>query len=172
MNRYRLLALSSTFTAVLIAAPAAQAAPPTTAELTACLGAKGTALPVFAKLKRGMTPEQVEAVWPGAGKPEKSGYAKVKAERCAGATGFKLFFYTDKKAATTKLVSAKIDFDGKLTGDADFYKRLVDILVAKFGPAKPKDIEEKIIAWSTKAGAASLSPTGPGGGFELGVPLE
>ena len=78
--------------ALVVTTATASAAPPTDAELAACLGEKGSTLAVFSQLKRGMKPADVAAIYPGADKLDKYNFANVKAKDCVGAKSFELHY--------------------------------------------------------------------------------
>ena len=165
--------LASAILALALAVPTlAAAAPPTAADVSTCVGETGALAPVFDSLRYGMTAEEAGAAWPGAEKVDKYGFAKLKAKDCAGAKTFVLFFMKDKTTQATKLASARIEFDPALSRNADFYKTLQDVLVAKYGPIKggEKDIERRILTWATKEGVAQLTQHAKGP-FTLSVPL-
>lgn len=151
----------------------ADAKPPTNPELTACIGDKGLAVPVFAKLKRGMTPAEVAAVWPGADKLDTFGFSKVAAKDCAGADKFVFYFQKDRKTNELALYNVAIQFDKALTGDADFYQRISTLLVAKYGPLKnpEKALAKRILTWGTNQGIAQFSTLGDRFPFKLDAPL-
>jgi hypothetical protein len=156
--------------AVAVAIPQlADAKPPTNPELTACIGGKGPAMPIFSKVKRGMTVAEVAAVWPGADKLDKFGFAKVAAKDCVGADKFVFYFQKDLKTNELALYSAEIEFDKALTGDADFYQRVTTLLVAKYGPLKnpEKDLAKRILTWVTKDGIAQFFTLGDRNPFRL-----
>lgn len=124
---------------------------PSEADLTACVGKKKAVWSPtpFAKLKKGMTPPEVAKVLPGADQVSQYGFVKVKAEGCAGASEFELYFARDKKTQQpTQLQSVRILFDAAHTDDPAFYDRLVKVLVAKYGRVRKKEqIEKKLITW-------------------------
>ncbi len=166
-----LLVVSSVFLSLATAA-AAEAAPPTDADLAACLGETGENLAVMSQLKRGMKPADAAAVFPGADKLDKYNFAKVKAAGCAGATTFELHYQKDRKSGEILLYNAVIEFSKSLTADEDFYKRLTAILVTKYGPLKDdKAVAKKILTWGTKLGVAQLSTLGKTYPFKLSAPL-
>jgi hypothetical protein len=158
---------------VLVATTAtASAAPPTDAELAACIGEKGNTLAVFSQLKRGMKPVDVAAIYPDADKLDKYNFAKVKAKDCAGAKTFELHYQKDRKSGEILLYNVRIEFDKALTRDEDFYKRLSTLLVAKYGPVKDEDLAKKLLTWGTKEGVAQLSVLSKTHPFKLSAPLS
>jgi hypothetical protein len=162
---FALLALTVAGTAV--------AAPPTDAELAACIGAKGPALQVFSTLKRGMTIAEASALYPGADKLDKYNFATVEAKACAGATKFELTFQKDSKTQELRLYGVAIIFDKALSADDDFYQRLSTLLVAKYGPVKDgKAVEKRILTWGTSLGVVQLSTLGKTYPFKLRAGLE
>ena len=166
MKRFAILALLTLTTT-------ASAAPPTDAELEACIGSKGSAPLVFdGKIKRGMKPADVAAVYPGADKLDKFKFANVKAKDCAGVKTFEFHYQEDRKTKEVLLYNVRIEFDKALTRDEDFYKRLTTLLVAKYGPVKDEDIAKKLLTWGTKAGIAQLSVLSKTHPFKLSAPLD
>ena len=159
--------------ALLTLTTAASAAPPTDAELEACIGSKGAAPAVFdGKIKRGMKPADVAAVYPGADKLDKFKFASVKAKDCAGAKTFEFHYQEDRKTKEVLLYNVRIEFDKALTKDEDFYKRLTAMLVAKYGPVKDEDIKKKLLTWGTKTGIAQLTVLTPSHPWKLSAPLD
>lgn len=150
--------------ALVLATTTALAAPPTDAELDACLGKTGTDVPALAAFKHGMTPDEANAAYAGAGKVDKYGFATVKAKGCTGASTLKLFFMKDQG-----LVSVSIDWDAKLTSNKDFYQRLVTLLAGKYGEVKdPASIDKKLVTWVTSDfSIIQLTTLGPKGTFDL-----
>lgn len=161
----------ATLLVLLATTTAASAAPPTDAELIACLGEKGSTAAVFSKLKRGMKPADVAAIHPGADKLDKFNFASVKAKDCVGAKTFAFHYQKDRKSGEILLYNATIEYDQALTRDADFYKRLTAVLVAKFGPVKDEDIAKKLLTWGTKDGIAQLTVLGKARPYKLKTPL-
>lgn len=159
--------------ALLLTASAASAAPPTDAELEACIGKTGFPLAVFtnANVKRGMKPADVAAIYPGADKLDKYKFASVKAKDCAGVKTFEFHYQEDKKTKEVLLYNVRIEFDKALTKDEDFYKRLTTLLVAKYGAVKDEDIAKKLLTWGTKEGVAQLSVLSKTHPFKLSSPL-
>ncbi|HEY0250297.1 MAG TPA: hypothetical protein VGC41_02180, partial [Kofleriaceae bacterium] len=147
--------------AVLLATTAlAHAAPPTDADLEACLGKDGTDVPALAAFHRGMTTDEANTAWAGAGKVDKYGFSSVKAKGCVGATDFKLYFQKDRTSGELALYSVSIDFDRRWNSNKDFYQRLVALLVSKFGEAKDEQVQKKLITWGTHDGIAQLTTLG------------
>jgi hypothetical protein len=163
--------LFSLFLFLVLTTANASAAPPTDAELKTCIGEKGNALSVFSQLKRGMKPADAAAIYPGADKLDKFNFAKVKAKDCAGTKTFALYYQKDRKSGELLLYGATIEFDKSLTRDADFYKRLTTLLVAKYGPVKDEDIAKKLLTWGTKDGVVQLTALSDTHPFKLKAPL-
>ncbi|MFT3698527.1 MAG: hypothetical protein QM831_35610 [Kofleriaceae bacterium] len=159
--------------AVLFATSTAFAAPPTNDELEACLGKDAGFAPALSAFKRGMTTDEANAVWDGAGKVDKYGFSTVKAKGCVGAAQFKLYFQKDAKTGVVGLYSAAIDWDKALTTNKDFYQRLVAVLTAKFGEVKdPKAIDKKLVTWVTNDfSIIQLTTLGPSRSFDLKMSL-
>ena len=156
---------------LVVTTATASAAPPTDAELEACIGKTGNTLAVFSQLKRGMKPADAAAVYPGADKLDKYNFATVKAKDCAGAKTFELHYQKDKKSGEILLYSVRVEFDKALTKDEDFYKRLTTLLVAKYGPVKDEDLAKKLLTWGTKEGIAQLNVLSKTHPYKLSAPL-
>lgn len=140
--------LHSSFLAVAcslsIFADPAHAGAPTQAELATCLSGDAPLPAVFAKLQKGMTAANVDALFPGAKKVSKYGFSRVKASRyCRGAKEFTFFF----KKETGELQSATIKFEPRWSKDDAFYADLVAVLAARYGEPKPEAVEKRLITW-------------------------
>jgi hypothetical protein len=158
-----LLAVAATSTGAL-AKPKA----PTDEQLSACLG-EGKAIPTpFVGLKRGMSPAEAAAVFPGADKVDRFHQATVKAKDCVGATSFKLSYLDNAKTKAPELYNVAIVFDKALTKDDDFYTRISALLVAKYGPIKDDDSTKKrILTWAGAVGLVQFASLGKTYPFEL-----
>jgi hypothetical protein len=163
---------------VLLAPALARADVPTEADLVACIGGKKSPWTptVAAKLKDKMTPEEAGKVFPGAEKVSKFGFVTVKLEGCVGATELELYFAKDKVTKVpTELQSVRIQFDGALTANAEFYSLLVKVLEAKYGKVKkPESIEKKLITWVNpkfRTAQLTVKPVRGGGQFQLSTGL-
>lgn len=134
----------------LFVAATAVAQTPTEADLVRVIGTKkdGWAPVAFAKLKAKMTPADVAKDFPGADKVSKFGFVKLPAKGAAGVREYELYFAKDKATQIpTELQSVKIIFDPKLTDAAGFWDTLLKVCVAKYGPAKPEQVEKRLVTW-------------------------
>lgn len=130
----------------------ARAQAPSEADLVSCLGTKKAWTPtVFAKLKEKMSPAEAAQVLPGADQVSKYGFATVKADGCAGAAEFELYFAKNKKTEAFELRKATILFTPTVSADAAFYASLVKVTTAKYGKIKRADeVTKKLITWANR----------------------
>lgn len=124
-------------------------------------------------LKRGMTPEEAEAVLPGATTVSKFGFAEVKAPKGSpGAYRVELYF-AKKDGVPKELQSVKLLFDGAVSDDA-LWDDLVKVCTEKYGATKPEDLQKKLVTWAgPKSGMAQLHRGfHEGDGWQLDVTLQ
>ncbi len=126
-------------------------------------------------LKRGMTPEQAGKAMAGGEKVSEYGFSKVKPGNVSGVADYELYF--DKKDGAgppVDLHSITIHFDPRLNDEKEFWDALVKTCVAKYGEAKPADIEKKLITWIGPGFVSAQLGKGytPAEGYQLKVSLE
>jgi hypothetical protein len=168
--------ISAFVLAALLVPSIAQADVPTEADLKSCIGDKKTWTPtVFAKLKGKMSPEAAAAVLPGADQVSKYGFVTIKADNCAGAAEYELYFMENKKTQARELSRATILFQADASADDTFYQSLVKVTSAKFGKIRKKDeVEKKLITWVNrkfKTAQVSKKPARSGDMLQLSVSL-
>lgn len=96
-------------------------------------------------LKKGMTPEEVGKAMPGAEKISDFGFSEVTANT-PGIQKHEFYFAKNDSGKPTKLESVKLHLDPSLNNEQS-YQKLIDVLVKKYGPAKPEDIKNQIVTW-------------------------
>ncbi len=99
-----------------------------------------------ANFKEGMTPEEVGKTIPGAEKVSEYGFSEVTVADVPGLQKYEFYFAKDDAGKPTKLMSIRLHLDPSLN-NPESYKKLVDVLVKKYGEAKPEDIEKQLITW-------------------------
>jgi len=121
---------------------AAAAVPP---ETVAALGTKkdGWTPKVLAKLKRGMKPEAVGQVFPGAENVSQYGFSNVAVADIPGIVSFEFYFAKNKAGTPSDLQSVKIHFD-----PGPEFDELAQMCVAKYGRIKEKGaVEKMLVIW-------------------------
>lgn len=97
-------------------------------------------------LKRGMTPEEVGKAIPGAEKISDFGFSEVAVKDVPGLQKYEFYFAKNDSNQPTKLESVRLHFDPSLNNE-ESYQKLIDVLVKKYGEAKPEDIQKQIVTW-------------------------
>jgi hypothetical protein len=97
-------------------------------------------------LKKGMKPEEVAKAIPGAEKVSEFGFAEVMVKDVPGLQKYEFYFAKDDSGKPTKLEGVKLQFDPALNNEKS-YQELVDVLVKKYGEAKPEDIKQQLVTW-------------------------
>jgi hypothetical protein len=154
------------------AAPAARPAParrlapgevPTEADLVAALGGKasGWVPVVFQGLRKGMTPAEVEGLFPGAAALDKHQFSRVPATVVPGGAEIRFQFL-----GRHGLRAVEVSFDKALAKAPGFWDRLAAVCSAKWDHVKPKDVDKemKMITWGYDRTAQIAIVPAPGGG--------
>lgn len=98
--------------------------------------------------KRGMSPEEVGKIMPGAEKISKFGFSEVPANGVPGVDKYKFSFLKDKKDPDGKrtLYSVSLLFDPSIKKDHP-YDKVALAFAEKYGEVEPEKIEKKIVTW-------------------------
>lgn len=98
--------------------------------------------------KRGMSPEEVGKILPGAEKISKFGFSEVPAKGVPGVDKYKFSFLKDKKDPDGKrtLYSVSLLFDPSIKKDHP-YEKVALAFAEKYGEVEPEKIEKKIVTW-------------------------
>ncbi|WP_299487685.1 hypothetical protein [Acaryochloris sp. IP29b_bin.137] len=98
--------------------------------------------------KRGMSPEEVGKILPGAEKISKFGFSEVPAKEVPGVDKYKFSFLKDKKDPEGKrtLYSVSLIFDPAIRKDHP-YDKVALAFAEKYGEVEPEKIEKKIVTW-------------------------
>ncbi|KAI9133639.1 hypothetical protein [Acaryochloris sp. CCMEE 5410] len=98
--------------------------------------------------KRGMSPEEVGKILPGAEKISKFGFSEVPAKGVPGVDKYKFSFLKDKKDPEGKrtLYSVSLLFDPSIKKDHP-YDKVALAFAEKYGEVEPEKIEKKIVTW-------------------------
>ncbi|NEQ25537.1 MAG: hypothetical protein F6K28_42045 [Microcoleus sp. SIO2G3] len=97
-------------------------------------------------LKKGMTPEEVGKAVPGAEKVSEFGFSEVMVKDIPGLQNYEFYFAKDDADKPTKLEAVKLHLDPALNNEQS-YQKLIDVLVKKYGAAKPEEIKEQVVTW-------------------------
>lgn len=144
--------------ALLFVSGSALAAPPKLDE-AAWTAVFGTAAdgpsPTFIKgLHEDMSPAEAGAVFKGAEKPSKFGFAKLTVKGVPGVKKMEIYFAKDKetKKVPTFLKSVTLTLDAAVLKDAAAYEALIKVLTAKYGPIKKaEDVPNYKVTWALKS---------------------
>lgn len=144
-----------------------------TEQLTAILGnqADGWLPKVIADkgLKKGLTPDAVGKIFPGAEQVSDYGFSKVAVQNSPGLKQYE-FYYAKNSSNTYQLESVKLHFDPALN---QAYPEMVKVLSDKYGAVKPEDVEQQTIVWvGPDFVTAQLMKLTDFGGYELNVSVE
>jgi hypothetical protein len=144
-----------------------------TEQLTAILGtqADGWLPKVIAdkRLKKGLSPDAVGKLFPGAENVSDYGFSKVAAQNVPGLKQYE-FYYAKNSGSTYQLESIKLHFDPALN---PAYPEMVKVLSSKYGAVKPEDVEQQTIVWvGPDFVTAQLMKLTDFGGYELNVSVE
>ncbi len=141
---------------------------PEQAELAQVVGAPGAPwMPVvFKELKKGMSPDEVRALFPRLRKVSYFGYAVAKVKKVPGVWRYVFEFSKDPDNAKkrVKLERATIVYVKWLTRKKEFFERMRAVTEAKWGKiADQERVDRRIITWVEKETGAvtQLSRIGP-----------
>lgn len=144
--------------ALLFVSGGAIAAPPKLDEAawTAVFGtaADGPSPTIIKGLREDMSPTEAGAVFKGAEKPSKFGFAKLTVKGVPGVAKMEIYFAKDKetKKVPTFLKSVTLTLDASVLKDPAVYEALVKVLTAKYGPVKKaEDVANYKITWAVKS---------------------
>lgn len=100
------------------------------------------------KFQKGMSPEEVGKIMPGADKISKFGFSEVPAKDVPGVDKYKFSFLKDKKDPDEKrtLYSVSLLFDPAIKKDLP-YKKVALAFAEKYGEVEPEKIEKEIVTW-------------------------
>lgn len=98
--------------------------------------------------KRGMSPEEVGKILPGAEKISKFGFSEVPAKGVPGVDKYKFSYLKDKNDPEEKrtLYSISMLFDPAIKKDHP-YDKVALAFAEKYGEVEPEKIEKKIVTW-------------------------
>lgn len=98
--------------------------------------------------KRGMSPEEVGEILPGAEKISKFGFSEVPAKGFPGVDKYKFSYLKDKNDPEEKrtLYSISLLFDPAIKKDHP-YDKVALAFAEKYGEVEPEKIEKKIVTW-------------------------
>ncbi len=95
-------------------------------------------------LKKGLTPDAVGKIIPGAERVSEFGFSKVAVQNIPGLTQYEFYYAKDSSGKPTQLQAVKLQFDPALNSA---YPDLVKVLSSKYGAVKPEDVEKQMIVW-------------------------
>lgn len=122
-------------------------------------------------LKKGLTPDDVGAIFPGAEEVSEFGFSKVTIDNVPGLKEYEFYYTQDGSGNPTQLESVKLIFDPALN---EAYPDLVKILSDKYGAVSPEDVEKEILVWvgPNFVTAQLTKQVADFGSYELNVSLE
>ena len=123
-------------------------------------------------LQRGMSPEEVGKIMPGAEKISKFGFSEVPARGVPGVDKYKFSFLKDKKDPDQKrtLYSISLLFDPAIKKDLP-YDKVALAFAEKYGEVTSEKIAQKIVTWGgPKYATAQLTHSiNKFGGYEFKI---
>ena len=144
---------------------------PTEAELLQSIGGKDSGwLPLAAQdLRKGMTPAEVDRLFPGAAALDQFEFSRSAAAGVPGAKEIKFQFL-----GRHGLRQVQIVWDKGLTKAPGFWERLVKVCSAKYDEVKPRDVDKEFgfITWGYSRTAQIAKTPEPGGGEAVQLSVQ